>query len=297
MDSSTMRDDIRRFLNFECIETAVNYEVQKTVPHSNFRRERIVYMATDGDGIPAFLLSPDGDGLFPAVLVHHQHASQRYLGKSEVMGLAGNPLQAFGPALAKRGFLVLAPDSICFEDRRKHTSGIEPHERDDIQHYIEAGNRLTQGDTLMRKVLSDASTALSLLAHHPKVDSGKIGAVGHSYGGNTVLFQMALEPRIAFGVSSGALCSYACKREHDIPLELALIIPEFARRWDLHHLLDCIAPRPLFIVTADDDPYAKDAGEVIARAESRDHIRHFRDDGEHALTPKRFNLILDFLSD
>ncbi len=297
MNPSTLREDIRRFLNLERIETAIDYEVLETVPDTGFTRQRIIYKAADGDEIPAFLLSPDGDGPFPAVLVHHQHASQRYLGKSEIMGIAGDPLQAFGPELAKRGFMILAPDSICFEDRRRNATGIEPHEHDDIQHYIEMGNRLTQGDTLMRKVLSDASTALSLLAHHPQMDTTKIGALGHSYGGNTVLFQAALEPRIRFAVSSGALCSYAYKREHNIALELALVIPGFAARWDLYHLLDCIAPRPLFVVSAENDRYAKDATEVIARAVSNEHITHFRDDGEHALTPERFNRILDFLSD
>ncbi len=45
------------------------------------------------------------------------------LGKSEVCGLAGNPLQAFGVALVKKGFVVLAPDSICFEDRKEKCKG------------------------------------------------------------------------------------------------------------------------------------------------------------------------------
>ena len=62
----------------------------------------------------------------PAILINHQHNRERHLGKSEVCGLAGNPLQAFGPELARRGFVVLAPDTICFEDRRKNAKGIEP---------------------------------------------------------------------------------------------------------------------------------------------------------------------------
>lgn len=43
----------------------------------------------------------------PAVLINHQHNGERHLGKSEVCGLAGNPLQAFGPELARHGFVVL----------------------------------------------------------------------------------------------------------------------------------------------------------------------------------------------
>jgi len=80
----------------------------------------------------------------------------------------------------------------------------------------------------MRKFLSDASVGLSLLTHHPLVNPGCIGTVGHSYGGTTVLFQMAMEQRIKFAVSSEALASNTYKREHDVGLEMALIMPEFA---------------------------------------------------------------------
>ena len=294
-ESSGARERIRQFLKFELVETAVSCEIGESAAQSGYVRQCITYTAADGDTILAFLLIPDGDGPFPAVLIHHQHASQRHLGKSEVAGITGDLLQAFGPALAQRGFVVLAPDSICFEDRRKHASGIEAHDRDDLQHFIEMGDRLTQGDTLMRKVLSDASSGLALLAHHPQVDAARIGALGHSYGGNTTLFQAALEPRIAFAISSGALCSYAYKRQHDIPLEMALIIPGFAARWDLHHLLQCIAPRPILIVSAADDQYSKNAPEVIARASPNDHISHFREDGGHTLTQERFDQIMNYI--
>jgi hypothetical protein len=106
-----------------------------------------------------------------------------------------------------------------------------------------------------------------------------------------------MEPRIAFAVSSGALCSYACKGEHDIALEMALIIPGFAAHWDLHHLLECTAPRPILIVSSDDDQYSKDAEAVIAHANPNDHVRHFRDHGGHTLTPERFERIVSFLSE
>jgi hypothetical protein len=52
-------------------------------------------------------------------VVHHEHAEERHLGKSEACGLAGNSLVAFGPALAQQGIAVLAPDSICFEVQRR----------------------------------------------------------------------------------------------------------------------------------------------------------------------------------
>jgi dienelactone hydrolase len=294
-ESTTGCESIRQFLDLEIVQTTESYQVQESISMAGYTRQRIVYAAADGDVIPAYLLLPDGEAPCPAVLVHHQHASQRHLGKSEVVGIAGDPLQAFGPELAQRGFVVLAPDSACFEERRKNASGIEPDDDDHLQHYVEMCHRLALGDTLMRKVLADASSGLSLLAHHPLVDAPKIGVLGHSYGGNTVLFQAALDSRIAFAAASGALCSYAYKREHEIALEMALIIPGFAVRWDLHDLLACIAPRPLLVVSADGDPYSQDAAAVIARCQPNEHITHVRDRGGHALTQERFQQILAFL--
>src|SRR5579871_3881645 len=75
--------------------------------------EQVVGYAGDEDDVPALLLVPErprGAG----VLALHQHNSQWHLGKSEVAGLAGEPLQAFGPALARAGIVVLAPDAVGF---------------------------------------------------------------------------------------------------------------------------------------------------------------------------------------
>ena len=118
MLTDILRQQIRQFLSFSIPEAPVAFVAHDMVEESGYRRIRVSYASPEGEPIPAFLLLPQGDGPFAAVLIHHQHNSQRHFGKSEVCGLVGDPLQAFGPALAREGFVVLAPDSICFEDRR-----------------------------------------------------------------------------------------------------------------------------------------------------------------------------------
>src|SRR4029450_974117 len=78
-----------------------------------YARSLVEYPAPDGDRIEAYLFEPDATPT-RAVLALHQHNSQWTMGKSEIAGLTGDPLQAFGPALARRGVLVLAPDAVGF---------------------------------------------------------------------------------------------------------------------------------------------------------------------------------------
>ncbi|MGH8904315.1 MAG: alpha/beta hydrolase family protein [Egibacteraceae bacterium] len=276
----------------------------ETVIEQGYQRRLVRYDCPDGDVIPAYLFVPHAEGSCPAVLVHHQHNGERFLGKSEVCGLAGDRLQAFAPALAANGVVVLAPDSICFEDRRRQRSGRTPDPGADwLQHYNEMAYRLLSGDLLMRKVLADSALAVTVLESCELVDRSRIGILGHSYGGNTVLFHSALDERIRFACSSGAAGSYAAKMTSSTGIEEAEVIPGFARRWDIHDVVACVAPRSLLLVSATDDPYSRDAPAVEAQARwaySAMHadtaLEHLRFTGEHALTPERFDRIIEWVT-
>jgi dienelactone hydrolase len=303
MTVDSLRRQISEFLGFDIPETPVPFSTHNSVAEETYTRTLIRYTGQEGDPIPAFLLLPQGTGPFAAVLVHHQHHGQRHLGKSEVCGLAGDPLQAFGPALARRGLAVLAPDSICFEDRRRNRSGTEADEVADIeQHYNEMCYRLLAGDTLMHKVLDDSARGISLLRAHPLIDPERIGLMGHSYGGNTVLFHAALDERIRFACSSGAACSYQHKIAHQTGIEMAEVIPGFAARYDIEDLVTCIAPRRALLVSATDDKSSQDADRIIAIAQETyaalgiaQRLEHKRYQGGHALTRQRFDYIVRWL--
>ena len=139
---------------------------------------------------------------------------------------------------------MLAPDSICFEDRRRGCQGTEPDEDDVSQHYDEMCYRLLRGDTLMRKVLSDSARAVSLLLGHPQVDGRRLGMLGHSYGGSTVLFHGALDTRIRFACSSGAAASYRYLMANQHGIEMSKAIPGFIPRYDIADLVACFRSPP-----------------------------------------------------
>jgi dienelactone hydrolase len=223
------------------------------------------------------------------------------LGKSEVVGLAGNPLQAFGPALARHGILVLAPDSVCFEDRRSHQKGITPGDgrSDWTHHYNAMAHRLVRGELLMTRILEDSQACVTLLAQLPNVRPTAIGMLGHSYGGNTTLFHAAIDDRIAFACASGAACSYRKKLAAGIAIEMAEVIPGFATRWDIDELIAWTSPRPMLLVAGEHDPYALDAHDVYARAQQSDERAGVagrlvldRDTGDHQMSAARFERIV-----
>jgi dienelactone hydrolase len=192
---------------------------------------------------------------------------------------------------------VLAPDAIAFEDRRVLARGTEPADGDGPQHHNEMSYRLVRGELLMTTVLGDAAAALSVLAAHPALDATRLGAVGHSYGGNTTLFLAALDERVAFAAASGAACTYRRRMADRTGIELASIVPGILELGDIDDVAALIAPRPLLLVSAPDDRYSADADIVaaaIARGFPAGALRHARFDGGHALTPERFALIVDW---
>jgi dienelactone hydrolase len=302
--AARLRADIRKWLRLESPPQRVEFTVVDVHEERAFERQRVTYETRDGDSISAFLLVPKGLRLpAPAVVVHHQHNGERHLGKSEVCGLVGDPNQAFGPALAEKGIVVLAPDSICFEDRRSGVAGTAPHADDWQQHYNQMSYRLLRGDTLMRKVLEDAELALSLLAGIAAVDPDRVGILGHSYGGNTVLFQAALDERVRFCCSSGAVCSFRNKMERGTGIEMAEVLPGVLAQFDVDALLGLTAPRPALVVSASDDEYSYDASAVVqlarseyAKAGSPNDLEHTHFQGGHSLTRERFEHIVAWMS-
>ena len=300
-DAEGLRGELRSFLRIEPAGPPSSVKVLSSSQEDGYVRH-LVHLVTDDDAIPSLLAVPPGTGPFPGVVVFHQHAGERHVGKSEIFGLVGDRYQAFGPALARAGFVVLAPDSIAFEDRRPAGPGTDPRDDDWEQHYNALGYRLVAGDTLMRKVLEDAMAAVSALVARPDVKTDAVAALGHSYGGNTTLFLTAVDERVRVGCASGAVASYRRKMTDGTGIELAEVIPGFTTRFDIEHVLAAIAARHFLAVSGTEDKYAADAQEVVdlalpafgAPGDDRT-LAHVRVAGGHALEGQRFEAIVNWM--
>ncbi len=297
---------IQEFLDISIYQDKVHYEIIETYTTSQFDRQLIEYSGSKGDEIRAYLFIPKGRRIRGSVLVHHQHNGERHLGKSEVAGIVGDPYQAFCPELAKKGIITLAPDSICFEDRRTNKKGLEPDinpENDWLQHYNEMCYLLLDGTTLMKKVVEDSSIGISLLVQPDAHITDSMGILGHSYDGNTVILHSPFDDRIKYSCSSGAVCSYKTKFENNVGIEMAEVIPNFTTKYDIQDLLKFIKPRDLLIVSGKLDKYAQDAKQIYLaiKDEEESHLeecisfREFRGGG-HRLDRKRFDYIIDWFN-
>lgn len=283
-------------------KSSIPFKCIHVVDCGTYNRKKIEYQVNQRC-IPAFLLVPKGEGPFPAVLIHHQHNREFHLGKSEVCGLKGNPLQAFGPALAQSGIVVLSPDAVCFEERRINSKGTDENgEQDDWDYFLALCNGILSGESLAKIAIEDAMGAISVLNGLGFVDHSKIGCMGHSYGGNTTYFTAAFDPRIRFALASGSVVSYQYRIENSTGIEKASIIPGFTKEFEIVDVIKAIAPREFMIVCATEDKWSKDAPEIYKIAKSHyvskgaeENLQLKQYPGGHVLTQERFDFIVNWI--
>ncbi len=301
MNAQSLRWRLTELLDF-AVPAIPELVVHAVRARDGYVEQAVSFAGGEGE-VPALLLVPEhpcGAG----VVVHHQHHSQWQFGKSEVAGLCGDSWQAFGPALACRGVTVVAHDAVGFEDRRPGPPGTDARTSDASDYLDTMCHRLVRGRPLMRTVLADAAAAHSVLTGLDGVDETRVGALGHSMGGATVLLHAALDERVAFAVVSGAACTYRERIARGIGIEYAQVIPGLLELGDLDDIAPLVAPRPLLLCSADEDRYSCDAPR-IADAAARAYrdtgapqaLRHLRAHGGHALSEERFDAIVAWTID
>jgi len=225
---------------------ALNVKPRETIQKQGYRIESLTYEAESGDAIPAMLLIPDTvtpAHPAPAIAVWHQHAGQYHLGKSEPAGLAGNPMHHTGSALAKEGFVVLCPDTLCFEERQDPSQKLKAgqFERYEFLRYVVAGKCMAWKNIL------DMKRAIDFLQSRPEVIGEKIGCYGHSMGSTHTWLIGPWEQRIKCLVGNCCLPTYkGIHREHILHC-FPNFIPGIYEHGDTPDIAALIAPRPFHL--------------------------------------------------
>ncbi len=172
----------------DLIERPVVESVKITRRDNITQRQLRIGIGIRGEMVDAFMLIPDGDGPFPAVVVPYYDAQSG-------VGL-GLELRDFGWQLAQRGFVALAigkPNSIVnFEDYRD-----AGHQG---QYFGSAGEPVNVQP--LSALAYAAANAHTVLTQRPEVYPDRIGIVGHSFGGKWSLFASCLYDKFACAVWS-----------------------------------------------------------------------------------------------
>ena len=196
-------------------------------------------------------------GRLAGVLAVHPHAGQYHLGKSETAGLTGNPDWQYGLELARRGYVVLCPDLLGFEDRRPpeemraaHSGALE-----DRAYELWLGKVLAvQGSSLQARYVSDLSRALDVLAAQPGVDPDRLGCLGHSGGGQETLWLAWYDRRVKAAVSAGGVSLLSLIIANSINHMMAMWVPRLLTVCDLDAVVAGIAPRACLLTHGETDP-------------------------------------------
>jgi dienelactone hydrolase len=262
-----------------------------------------------------YLLVPEGQGPFPAVMLLHDHGSEFAIGKEkliappeggEVSGRAQDWADRyyggrfFGDALVRRGYAVLAMDALGWGG-----SSIGAYENQQAL----AANLMQFGQSWAGIVASEDNWAANFLAHHPVVDPNRLASVGLSMGGFRAWQLAAISPRIkAFATICWMARMLGLMVAGNNQLRgqsaYAMLHPALAGRIDYPDIAGLAAPKPAVFIAGRDDalfpvPSVESAFADLRRhwrdVEAGDHLTTRVRDGGHAFTYEDQDLVLSFL--
>lgn len=226
-----------------------------------FWRERFFFEDGVGGRVPGDLLVPKSSGHHAAIVYCHWHGGDYPVGRQELWQDHHTP-EAPGPALAKRGYVVIAVDAPGFGER----NGQGPDaESGSVGESSASKFHLWSGRTLWGQVVRDDGMALDYLLSRPEVDPARVGATGMSMGATRTWWLMALDDRLATGVAVACMTRYQDLiasdglRHHGI----YYFVPGILKHFDTEAVIACVAPRPILFMTGN-----RDAGSPVSGVES-----------------------------
>src|SRR5215472_359410 len=265
-------------------------DVVAEVQCDGYLRRTVAYDVPSGRA-SAFVCIPDrATRRVPVIFCHHQHAGQFDLGKSEVVGLRGDPDQAYAAELAKRGYLTISPDAIGFEDRNwADASNVG---------WFELSCRLVLGRTLLADLLQEVSLAIDYVTCLPEADPSRVGFIGHSYGGRMALWAPAWDQRIRASVSNCGCIPYRDSFARDAGFQADFVVPGFASAYDVEDVLAAARACRYLLIAGTDDRWSRGAADIAGELASRglNHVTVRIRPGGHEFPAADRELAYEFLA-
>jgi acetyl esterase/lipase len=169
----------------------LNVQVVNIQKEETFVRQTIRFTAAENESVPAYLYLPlRQNGKRPAMLVVHE-TTPTDLGKRSVDGERPTPNRAYARELARRGYVVIAPDYPSFGE---------------LKDYDFKNDRYQSGT--MAGIFYHIR-CIDLLQSLDEVYPDRIGVIGHSLGGHNAMFVAAFDQRLKVIVASSGWTQFA----------------------------------------------------------------------------------------
>lgn len=254
--------------NLQPAPKAYAMEVTDREQRDGYEARKIRFNLSEWSRVPAYLLVPEGEGPFPAIVLLHDHGAHFSIGKEkmvrpfyvapEVMEDADQWAsqcydgQYVGDYLARHGYVVLAVDALFWGERgRKEWTSY------DAQQAL-ASNFLQMGASWGAFINVDDMRSAEFLASLPFVDKERVGSLGFSMGAYRSWMLAALTDVVR---ASASIC-WMNTTEHLMTLTnnqnkggsaYAMLIPALRRYLDYPHVASIACPKPTLFFNGTQD--------------------------------------------
>jgi dienelactone hydrolase len=279
--------------------------VEKSYQYDGLHIEELSWQLPYGPATKAYLLKPqNARGKLPGILAFHDHGGNKYFGRRKITktGDDQHPLmrehqehyyggKAWANEIARRGYVVLVPDTFTFGSRRVRIAEVSDSIRNGLSDEnpewavnIEAYNQWAGNhEHIMAKSLFCAGTcwpavflwedqrALDILAARSDVDSANLGCAGLSGGGLRTVYSAGMDDRIKCAVCVGFMSTWSDFLLHKSYTHTWMTYtPLIANDLDFPEILGMRIPLPTLVLNDEEDqlytlPEMKNADQILAQ--------------------------------
>jgi dienelactone hydrolase len=257
-----VRPLLREAIGFNDLPPApLNPLLIERVERPDHLREKWLLQTWAGALMPVYLLLPlNAQPPYRVVVAFHGHG----YGVKDMIGLWETGEERLTPEgyhkdfaveLARRGYLVAAPEISCFGERANDYAYLNQVIGQPVPYTCEhtAHLALHMGGSVIGLRAHDATMLLNWLETRPEVDMRRVGAMGISGGGMHTLFSTCLDERIRACVISGYFSTFrgSLLAMHHCSCNF---VPGLHRFGEMHDLIGLVAPRPVLVESGTYDP-------------------------------------------
>jgi dienelactone hydrolase len=208
-----------------------------------YTRKTVAFNLTRDSRVRAVVLTPDGKGPFPGVLLLHDHGAKFDIGKEKLV-------RPWYDELARHGYLVLAVDALGWGDRGPLTYE---------QQQALAGNMFNLGSSLSGLMAREDARAAEFLASMSEVDGRRVTALGFSMGAYRAWQTGALSPHVSAVVAAcwmTTLKDMMVAGNNTLRGQSAFLMlhPGLYRFLDIPDVASIAAPKPALFFDGELDP-------------------------------------------